>query len=112
MKFVLITVLCVLSIAILQSWAQSLKRMIKWVNYIHHSECFTFDYCHDGIFHFNHIDGNVRAIVWQDGLCSIHLVKGECILSTSMEQLSRKMANKLLTYHIINHGKRIKYCSS
>lgn len=108
MKVVLIVLLCVLSIAILQSCAQSLKRMIKWVKYIHHSECFTFDYCHDGIFHFNHTDGNVIAIVWPDGLCSIHLIKGGCILSTSMEQLSRKMANKLLTYYIDNYGKRIK----
>ena len=101
MKVVLISILCVLSIAILKSWAQSLKRMIKWLKYIQHSECFTFDYCYDGVFHFTHISDNVRAIVWQDGLCSIHLIKGGCILSTSMEQLSRKMANKLLTNQVI-----------
>lgn len=81
--------------------------MIKWLNYLRHAECFTFDYFHDGVFHFKHTDGNVRAIVWQDGLCSIHLIKGGCILSTGMEQLSKKMANKLLTYYINNHGKRI-----
>lgn len=36
-----------------------------------------------------------KAVIWEDGLCSIHTEDGECIVSRFNEKLSKQMADKL-----------------
>lgn len=64
-----------------------------WKYFIKNADKFQIGYVNSTCAIF--IWGQYEAIIWEDGLCSIHTENGECIVCTFNKKLSKQMAAKL-----------------
>lgn len=69
------------------------KEWKTWKYFIKNADKFQIDHIINQ--HEVYIWEQYKAIIWEDGLCSIHIKDGECIVSTFIEKLSKQMATKL-----------------
>ena len=64
-----------------------------WKYFIKNAEKFQIEYIIDKAEVY--IWEQYKAIIWEDGLCSIHTENGECLACTFNKKLSKQMAAKL-----------------
>ena len=100
MKEIILLILYIFVIGIILSTIQPIcyyiyhhKEWKTWKYFIKNADKFQIDH----IINKNevYIWEQYKAIIWEDGLCSIHIKDGECIVSTFIEKLSKQMAKKL-----------------
>lgn len=69
------------------------KEWKTWKYFIKNADKFEFAYIADTIKVYTWKE--YRAIIWADGLCSIHDNNSKCIAISTNEKLSKQMARKL-----------------
>lgn len=62
-----------------------------WKYFIKNADKFQIDIDKDEVY----IWEQYKAIIWENGLCSIHKENGECIVCTFNKKLSKQMAAKI-----------------
>ena len=72
------------------------KKWRLWRHFIRNYSNFKFEYEIDGAKQYINEEG-VRAVIWEDGNCSIHYPDNDCVLSMFSEYHSRKMGELLST---------------
>lgn len=69
------------------------KEWKAWKYFIKNADKFQIEYIISG--NEIYVWEQYKAVIWENGLCSIHTENGECIVCTFNKNLSKQMAVKL-----------------